>query len=150
MQRPLFFDGLEQSTDPTRGSRWLLMLNEIGGAGGQVDVLLFEAGNRSSAIAEKQIALRPYEQMTLDTVFAALGLEAADRKKDRTNVGVAVIATAGSARVTVSAISVDNRTGDTKVFPLTPSVGSATAGGVSFSAVPPATPVPVKRRAVRH
>jgi hypothetical protein len=150
MQRPLFFDGLEQSIDATRGNRWLLMLNEIGGAEGQVKVMLFEAGNRSSAIAEKQITLRPYEQMTLDTVFAALGLDAADRKKDRTNVGLTVIATAGTARVTASAISVDNRTGDTKMFPLTPSVGSATAGGVNFSAVLPTTPGGGKRRAVRH
>ncbi|HSP17229.1 MAG TPA: hypothetical protein VLV78_20975 [Thermoanaerobaculia bacterium] len=150
MQRPLFFDGLEQSTDSTRGSRWLLMLNEIGGAEGQVRVLLFEAGNRSSAIAEKQLPIRPYEQMTLDTVFAALGLDAADRKKDRTNVGVTVIATAGSARVTASAISIDNRTGDTKVFPLTPSVGSATPGGINFTAVPTAPPSGGKRRAVRH
>jgi hypothetical protein len=88
--------------------------------------------------------------MTLDTVFASLGLDAADRKKDRTNVGVTVIAMTGSARMTASAISVDNRTGDTKVFPLTPSVGSATPGGVNFSAVLPTIPGGGKRRAVRH
>ncbi len=149
MQRPLFFDGLEQSTDSARGNRWLLMLNEIGGAEGQVKVLLFEAGNRSSAIAEKNITIHPYEQMTLDTVFAALGLDAAERKKDRTNVGVTVIATTGPARVTASAISIDNRTGDTKLFPLTPSVGSASAGGINFTAVPTTAPGG-KRRAVRH
>jgi sugar lactone lactonase YvrE len=150
MQRPLFFDGLEQSTDPARGSRWLLLLNEIGGSEGQLRVLLFEAGNRSSAIADKTITIRPYEQMTLDTVFAALGLDAADRKKDRTNVGVTVIATSGSARVTADVISVDNRTGDTKVFPLTPSVGSATSGGINFTAVPPPSQGGGKRRAVKH
>jgi hypothetical protein len=36
------------------------------------------------------------------------------------------------------------------MFPLTPSVGSATAGGVNFSAVLPTTPGGGKRRAVRH
>ena len=52
-QRPLFVDGLEQSIDPTRGSRWLLLLNEIAGSSGVVNVRLYEAANRSVPIAEK-------------------------------------------------------------------------------------------------
>lgn len=150
MQRPLFFDGLEQSVDASRGSRWLLLLNELAGSSGKVKVLLYEAGNRSSPIAEKEIVVRPYEQMTLDTVFAALGLDEADRRKDRTNVGITVIATEGSARVAASAVSIDNRTGDTKVYSLAPAVGSANPGGAKLSVIPAAPPPGSKRRAVRH
>src|SRR4029079_670564 len=52
-KRPLYYDGLEQSTDPTRGSRWLLVLNEVSGSTGFVEVELFPAGNPPSATADQ-------------------------------------------------------------------------------------------------
>ncbi len=150
-QRLLYLDGLEQSVDGTRGSRWQLVLNEIGGGGGIVNVRLYEAANRTRPIAENDFTITPYQQMRLDTIFSALGLDAVARRKDRTNVQVAVTATAGNARVAATAVSIDNQTGDTKVFPLTPTVGSGTPN-ISF-----VTPVvnqpptaPPRRRGVRH
>src|SRR5205823_14311753 len=83
-QRPLFVDGLEQSIDPTRGSRWLLLLNEVAGSSGVVNVRLYEAANRSVPIAEKDVAINGNSQLQLDTVFSSLGLDAPDRRKDRT------------------------------------------------------------------
>ncbi|MEO8036713.1 MAG: hypothetical protein ABI837_19920, partial [Acidobacteriota bacterium] len=150
-QKPLFFDGLEQSVDTTRGSRWLLVLNEVSGASGTANVRLYEPGNRSRAIAEKDVALVPYQQMQMDTVFNSLGLDTADRRKDRTNVEVVVTATGGSARIAAMAVSVDNTTGDTKTFPLAPVVGSGTTSGSKVAVVTPqAPPTPARRRAAKH
>src|SRR5207253_656285 len=115
-QRPLFFDGLEQSIDATRGSRWQLVLNEVSGANGLMNVRLYEPGNRTSPIASKDILIGAFQQLQLDTVFGALGLDAADRRKDRTNVEVVVTALGGAARVAAMAVSIDNATGDTKTF----------------------------------
>ncbi len=150
-QRPLSLDGLEQSVDSSRGTRWMLLLNEVGGGSGFINVRLYEAGNRSSPIAQKDFRVDPNQQVKLDTVFAALGLDTPDRRKDRTNVEVVVTATAGTARVAASAVSVDNQTGDTKMFSLTPVVGSGNPN-ITFAAPvvseqPPATS---RRRSVKH
>jgi sugar lactone lactonase YvrE len=151
-QKPLSFDGLEQSQDSTRGVRWLIVLNETGGGSGTVSVRLYEAGNRNAAIAQKDVAISAYQQLVLDTVFSELGLDAADRRKDRTNVQVVVTATKGTARVTASAMSVDNVSGDTHVFALLPVVGT---GPPNVSTVAPVVTPPTpaetpRRRAVRH
>jgi sugar lactone lactonase YvrE len=150
-QRPLFVDGLEQSTDSTRGTRWMLLLNEVAGASGVVNVRLYEAANRSVPIAEKNISISGQAQIQLDTVFGALGLDAPDRRKDRTNVQCVVTAQSGSARVSATAIGIDNVTGATQVIALAPSAGSATP---SVSLVTPVIvstpPTSSRRRAVRH
>ncbi len=152
-QRPLFLDGLEQSIDPSRGTRWMLLLNEVGGASGFVNVRLYEAGNRSRPIAEKNMTVGPNQQVKLDTVFKELGLDAADRRKDRTNVELVVTATAGNARVAASAVSIDNGTGDTKMLALAPVVGSGNPNITFVTPVvteqpPPANPA--RRRSVKH
>jgi hypothetical protein len=149
-QRTLFYDGLEQSIDPSRGSRWMLVLNEVSGNNGALNVRLYEAGNRSSPIAEKNFLIGSYQQLQLDTVFAALDLESADRRKDRTNMQVVVTAIGGRARVAAMAVSVDNRSGDTKTFPLVPSVGSATPSVNLVTAIIPPATTPTRRRAVGH
>src|SRR5262249_16937180 len=150
--RPLCFDGLEQSVDPSRGTRWMLLLNEVGGATGFVNVRLYEAGNRSRPIAEKDLAIGPNQQIKLDTVFSNLGLDSPDRRKDRTNVDLVVPATAGNARLAASAVSIDNQTGDTKISALAPVVGSGNPN-INF-ATPVVTeqppPTPTRRRGVRH
>jgi hypothetical protein len=149
-QRPLSLDGLEQSVDSTRGTRWVLLLNEVGGAAGLVNVRLYEAGNRSRPIADKDMQIAANQQVKLDTVFSALGLDAADRRKDRTNVEVVVTATGGQARIAASAVSIDNQSGDTKVYALTPVVGSGNPN-VSFAApVVNDQPPTARRRSVRH
>jgi sugar lactone lactonase YvrE len=151
-QKLLQLDGLEQSTDPTRGSRWLLILNETGGGSGVVSVRLYEAGNRTVAIAEKDVTVGPYQQLRLDTVFSELGLDAPDSAKDRTNVQVVVTATSGTARVTASAMSIDNVSGDTHVFALLPVVGTGTPNVVAVAPVvtPPPPPSTPRHRGVRH
>lgn len=151
-QKPLQFDGLEQSLDPTRGSRWLLILNEVGGGLGVVNVRLYEAGNRNVAIAQKDVSIGPFQQLRLDTVFSELGLEAPDRAKDRTNVQVVVNATSGGARVTASAMSVDNVSGDTHVYALLPVVGTGTPNVVAVAPVitPPAPTSTPRHRSVKH
>jgi sugar lactone lactonase YvrE len=150
--RPLVIDGVEQSTDPTRGTRWMLLLNETAGSSGSVNVLLYEAGNRSSPIAARTIAIAPYQQVQLDTVFGALGLDTPPRRKDRTNVECVVVASRGGARVAASAVSIDNVTGDTKVIGLTPVVGSGPPSVSLVSVVIPNTPPPApgRRRTVHH
>ena len=113
---------------------------------------LYEAGNRSRPIAEKDFTIAPNQQLKLDTVFGNLGLDAGDRRKDRTNVELVVTATAGAARVAASAVSIDNQTGDTKMVGLSPVVGSGNPN-VTFTAPvvteqPPAAPT--RHRGVRH
>jgi hypothetical protein len=149
-KRPLFFDGLDQSLDPTRGSRWMLVLDEIAGAAGTVDVRLYEAGNRSIPVAETQVTIAAYQHLQLDTVFAALGLDADDRRKERTNVQCVVTASTGAAQVAASLLSIDNNTGETRVFAMVPVSGSASP---SISVVTPVNlqvPEPGKRRATKH
>jgi sugar lactone lactonase YvrE len=149
--RPLFFDGLEQSLDPLHGSRWMLILNEVGGFTGLMNIRLYEPGNRTSAIAEQTLSIAPFQQLQLDTIFSALGLDAADRRKDRTNVEVVVTAIAGTARVAAMAVSIDNSTGDTKTFALTPIVGSGPPSVNRTAAIVPPTPAsPERRRAAHH
>jgi sugar lactone lactonase YvrE len=147
-QRPLFYDGLEQSIDPTRGSRWLLVLNEVGGASGTASIRLYEAGNRTTPIAQQDVIVGANQQLTLDTVFASLGLDAADRKKDRTNVQVVVIASSGSARIAATAVSVDNATGDTQAHALTP--GAALPSTTVVTPVLPTAETTTRRRAAGH
>jgi len=150
-QRPLFVDGLEQSIDSTRGTRWLLLLNEVGGASGVVNVRLYEAANRSVPIAEKDVAIAGLQELQLDTVFSVLGLDAPDRRKDRTNVQCVVTAKSGNAKVSASAVAIDNATGATQVIALAPSVGSATPSISLVTPVITTTPAPVpRRRSVRH
>ena len=149
-QRPLFFDGLEQSVDPLHGSRWMLVLNEVGGSSGLMNIRLFEPGNRTSAIAEKTVTIAPFQQLQLDTVFSALGLDADDRRKDRTNVEVVVTAIGGNARVAAMVVSIDSATGDTKTYPLAPIVGSGPPSVTrAIAIVPPSPAQPQRRRSVR-
>lgn len=147
-QRPLFYDGLEQSTDPTRGARWMLVLNEVGGGSGALTVRLYEAGNRTTPIAQQDFTISGNQQLTLDTVFSALGLDDPERRKDRTNVQVVVLATSGSARVAATAIAVDNHTGDTQAHALTP--GSALPSVNVVTPVIPNSTQPTRRRAAGH
>jgi len=148
-RKPLYLDGLEQSIQPARGSRWSVVLNETSGNQGDVTVQLYEAGNRSRAIAEKKIAIREYQQIRLDTVFAELGLDTDERRKDRTNVLCVVTPAGGSAVISAVGVATDNVTGDTKHHLFSPN-GGVPATGVNRAYVvtpttqaappPPATP----------
>jgi hypothetical protein len=129
-QRPLYLDGLEQSTDATRGFHWNLYLTELRGSTGIVKVSLYEAGNRTVPIAEKTITIGPLRQARLESVFSALGLESDERRKDRTNVLVSVMPLSGSGLISACATSVDNRSGDTKAHLLLP------AGGIPATTSP--------------
>jgi sugar lactone lactonase YvrE len=148
--RPLSFDGLEQSTDPTRGDRWLLALNEVSGNSGRVMVRLYEAANRTSPIAQKEFGLVAYQQLTLDTVFAELGLDTTTRRKDRANVQVVVSATNGNARVAASAISMNAQTGEARSFALVPAVGSGVPSVTLVTPITPQSTQTPRRRAVKH
>ena len=59
-------------------------------------------------------------------------------------------ATAGNARVAASAVSIDNQSGDTKVFALTPVIGSGNPNINFATPVVSAQPAPSRRRGVRH
>ncbi len=154
-RRPLYLDGLEQSIDPARGTRWALALNETSGNSGTVRVRLYEAGNRSVPIAEKAFSLRGWEQVRLDTVFAALGLDTAERRKDRTNVLCVVAPETGSAVVSAVGVATDNVTGDTSHLIFSPGGGVPATGVLRLSLVVPVIPEsqpsqnPSRRRAVK-
>lgn len=147
-QRPLFHDGLDQSTDPTRGKRWTLLLNEVGGGSGRVRVMLYESGNRTRPLADKEYEIAPNAQVTLDTIFASLGLDIPERRKDRTNVQLVVLGMTGSARTAATAVSVDAASGDTKAFALVP--GGAVVPTITkvTPVAPPTSTTPGRRRAV--
>ncbi|MEO6324591.1 MAG: hypothetical protein ABIT01_13520, partial [Thermoanaerobaculia bacterium] len=127
--RPIYTDGLEQSVDPMRGTRSNLILNEVLGQPATVIVRLYEAGNRVQPIAEKSVALGALEKVQLSTVFSGLGLDTADRRKDRTNVQCVVVATAGAGLVSGVITTIDNSTGDIRNSLLTPSGGVPATGG---------------------
>ncbi len=125
--RVLSIDGLEQSVDRGRGTRSNLILNEVAGKPVTVLVSLYEAGNRSSPVAEREFALQALEKVQLSTVFAELGLDSDERRKDRTNVLCTVRAMAGEGVASGIVTTIDNRTGDTRNLALAPA--GAGAGG---------------------
>ena len=130
VSRVISIDGLEQSVDRTRGTRSNLILNEVAGKPVTVLVSLYEAGNRSSPIAAREISLKALEKVQLSTVFAELGLDSEERRKDRTNVLCTVRAMAGVGMASGIVTTIDNRTGDTRNLALAPS--GAGAGGVTI------------------
>ena len=146
-RRPLYLDGLEQSIDSSRGTKWIVILNEIAGSSGTVSVRLYEAGNRSVPIAESTMAVAAFEQMRLD-VFPELGLDSDERRKDRTNVLCVISAASGGAMISASAVAIDNRTGDTRTYTFSPN-GGVPATGVSRVSVVTPVPAPPRRRIVK-
>ncbi len=152
--RPLYLDGLEQSIDSSRGSRWTVLLDEISGASATVKVRLYEAGNRTRPIAEKNFDVAPNGQLRLDTVFSELGLESASRSKDRVNVQCVVTVESGSGRVVALGLTVDNETGDVRTRVFEPAGGStASASRIVIVPVPSKDPppaAPVRRRTIQH
>ncbi|MBL8113015.1 MAG: hypothetical protein JNK60_09035, partial [Acidobacteria bacterium] len=117
--RPLYLDGLEQSTDRSRGTRSNLILTEVLGKAATVTVRLYEASNRSDAIAEAMIPLPAHGKVQLSTVFAGLGLDSEERRKDRTNVLCVVTGTSGEGQAAAVMTTIDNQTGDTRNLLLT-------------------------------
>ena len=128
---PLAVDGLEQSVDPSRGTRTNLILNEWTGKPARVSVALYEAGNRSRPIAERELDLAAYEKLQLSTVFRELGLDSDERRKDRTNVLCVVTPVSGEGLVSAVVTTIDNRTGDTRNAALLPA-GGTTGPGVTI------------------
>jgi len=148
MQRPVYFDGLEQSTDPTRGRSWDVLLTEISNGASTLTVRLYESGNRTSPIAQKTVAILPMQEKRLSTIFSYMDLDTDERRKDRTNVQVVIAPLSGNGTVLAVALGTDNRTGDTAVFLLTPT-GGVPATGVS-KPISQAPAPPTRRRAVSH
>ncbi len=126
---PVSLDGLEQSVDRSRGTRSNLLLNEVLGQSASVTVSLYEAGNRSTPIASRDVGLLPYEKVQLSSVFTDLGLDSDTRRKDRANVLCVVTPRSGSGLVSAIVTTIDNKTGDTRNAPLTPTGGLPAAGG---------------------
>ena len=129
----LYVDGLEQSVASDVGTRSNLILNEVTGKPARVFVRLYEAGNRTTPIAEAAVDLAAFEKRQLSTVFRELGLDTEERRKDRTNVECVVTAD-DTAQGLVSAVvtKIDNRTGDTKNLLLTPAGGVPPGSGVAI------------------
>ena len=128
----LVLDGLEQSVDRSRGTRSNLILNEVSGRPVSLLVSLYEAGNRSSPIATRQLFLDPLEKVQLSTVFSDLGLDQDGRRKDRTNVLCTVQAISGDGLASAIVTTIDNRTGDTRNIPLAPSASGAPGVSIGF------------------
>ena len=151
-KRPLYLDGLEQSIDTSRGARWNVVVDEVGGASGSFSVRLYEAGNRSAPIAEGRFSVAPYQQLALETVFSALGLDADERQKDRTNVLCMVTPESGSAVISAVGVAIDNRTGDTRHIAFSPTGGIPSTGVLRLTFVAPVPPPPStgRRRAVHQ
>ncbi|HUO83689.1 MAG TPA: hypothetical protein VM534_01120 [Thermoanaerobaculia bacterium] len=146
---PLFADGIEQSIDATRGSRANLTLTEVAGSSLKVRVRLYEAGNRSQAIAEKEMTVPAGGQVKLDGLFAAMGLESAERRKDRANVQVAVSPVSGQGLIAGVLQTIDNRTGQATHVLLMPGGGVPATDVQQVETTPPSQPArqrPARRR----
>lgn len=147
-QKPLYLDGLDQSADSSRGNRWNVILNEMAGKAGTVTVRLYESGNRTRAIAEEDFAIGAKQQVRIDPLFGALGLDSGDRRKDRTNILAVVEAKSGGALVSAIATSVDVQSGKAEAREFVPAGGSQSSISTAAPVVPPSQPGrkrPVKR-----
>jgi len=147
-QRPLYFDGFEQSVDSGRGSRWSVILNETKGQSGVIRVRLYESGNRTVPIAQKDISIAARGVVSLETIFAAMDLDSPQRRKDRTNVLCVVTAQSGGASVSAMAIGIDQLSGDAKTYAFKPSGGLPSSGVSLATVVQPEAQS--RRRAVRR
>jgi hypothetical protein len=148
MQRPVYFDGLEQSIDPTRGRKWDVLLSEISNGASTLTVRLYESGNRTSPIAQKTVILLPMQQKRLSTIFSYMDLDTDQRRKDRTNVQVVIAPLSGNGTVLAVALGTDNSTGDSAAFLLTPSGGVPATGVTKPTSQAPVTTG--RHRAVGH
>lgn len=150
-QRPVYLDGLAQSTDATGGSHWSLLLNELGGQSGSVMVRLYEAGNRTVPIAEKRFAIAAFRTLALEDLFSAMELTTADRNKDRANLLLSVMYADGAAAVAAIARSLDRSSFSTRAFALAPAgTTPLDVGKVSIVPPEPLAPSSPKRRGARH
>ncbi|MEO8381543.1 MAG: hypothetical protein ABI779_17920 [Acidobacteriota bacterium] len=147
-QRPIYLDGLSQSTDATGGTRWSLWLNELKGNSGNVVVRLYEAGNRNVPIAEKRFAITPFRTLALDDLFSAMELTTVDRNKDRANMLLSVMYADGAAAVAAIARSLDRFSLSTRAFALAPA-GLAPLDLGKVTVVPPEPLHFPRRRAMR-
>jgi sugar lactone lactonase YvrE len=145
--KPVFAEGLEQSIDGTRGRRTGLVLTETAGDAGTVTVRLYEPGDRTVPIAEKDFTIAAGDELRLPDLFAAMGLASGpddleQRSKDRTNVACVVTPKSGHGVIAALAVVTDNRTGERRSIQLQPAGGvPATAAQFPFAAKP-------RRRAV--
>jgi hypothetical protein len=130
--RLIAIDNLEQSVDRSRGTRSNLLLNEVAGKPVTLLVSLYEAGNRSSPIAARELSLKPLEKLQLSTVFAELGLESEARRKDRIGVLCTVKALSGDGLASAVVTTIDNRTGDTRNTLLAPTSSGAPGVSIEF------------------
>ena len=127
---PIYVDGIGQSIDAARDTRTNLILNEVLGKPMIVTVSLYEAGNRTTPIVEKEITLGPLEKVQLSSVFSDSVIRAstADKAKDRVNVRCTVSPKSGDGLVGAVVTTIDNQTGDTRNMQLTPNGGIAATG----------------------
>jgi hypothetical protein len=133
-RRVLTADSLEQSIDLARGTRSNLILNEVLGQPVRVRIRLYEAGNRTYPIAQKDVDLPAFGFQQLSTVFEQLGLGDKDgqtRLKDRTNALCTVEAIGGEGLAIATITLIDNKTADTKNFSLQPA-GPPQGGTIGF------------------
>jgi hypothetical protein len=84
--------------------------------------------------------------MKLENLFASMDLDSDNRRKDRANILLSVSFNSGAGAAAALAMSIDNRTGDSKSYLLTPAGGSA-LGVQKVTAVAPKPSA--RRRAVR-
>lgn len=126
--RALFVDGLEQSIDPEQGSRWNLHVQEVRGSSGRITLRMFEAGNRSTPIAQKSFNLEPHGQLNLETIFASMGLEEKHRLKTRTNVLLVLTPESGASEFAAVATEIDNVSGRVSTHQLKPASGLSGTG----------------------
>jgi hypothetical protein len=94
-----------------------------------VVVRLYEAANRTDAIGEVTLSLAAFEKIQLSTVFAGLGLDTEERRKDRTNVLCVVTGAGGEGQTAAVVTTIDNQTGDTRNSLLSPGGGVASDSG---------------------
>lgn len=149
LQKPLYLDGIDQSLEPATGNRWMLLLNEIGGeGGGVVTVRLYEAGNRSLPIAERDVSIGANQELRLDTLFAELGLEVPERRKARANMLCSVEAKSGRIRVAATGLAIDRATGRAKSMAFVPTGGPVPVSSTLLTSVP--TEPTGRKRVVRR
>jgi hypothetical protein len=145
--KPLYVDGIEQSTSESRGTRSSLVLAETSGRSTPVLVRLYEAGNRTYPVVEHEVTVPANGQVTLDPLFDEVGMNDDNRRKNRTNIQCVVVPDSATGLVTAMLRTVDNLTGETSLELLQPT-GGVPATGVQRVSVD--EPVGGRRRPVRR
>lgn len=149
LRRLLILDGINQSIDPSGGSRWSVFVSELTGQTAAINVRIYEAGNRKLPIATKNFTIPGFAVLPLDTLFERMDLDMDSRRKNRANMLCVIEPRSGTGIFTAVAIEQSSVNGTLRTHSFQPVAGTP-ATGTQLSTGTEVPEVPERKRPARR